>query len=160
MLTNLSFLISSFGKTLPQNLELDLKMRCKCDRCAAVLGCTEDCGSLKLSTDAGATVLFNRKLVGNGNIRILMEVKNEDELKDKFKITKCHWFHTLHVGKSFFLNNLASVCGWIYLAAWMVAFYPQVITNFNKKSVSGLNLDFVCLNVTGMLLFCLFFLKR
>lgn len=40
------------------------------------------------------------------------------------------------------------VLGWISFAAWSVSFYPQVILNFRRKSVVGLNFDFVLLNLT------------
>ncbi|ESR60430.1 hypothetical protein CICLE_v10016221mg [Citrus x clementina] len=40
------------------------------------------------------------------------------------------------------------VLGWISFVAWSVSFYPQVILNFRRKSVVGLNFDFVLLNLT------------
>ncbi|KAF9663568.1 hypothetical protein SADUNF_Sadunf17G0064900 [Salix dunnii] len=38
--------------------------------------------------------------------------------------------------------------GWIAFFSWSVSFYPQVILNFRRKSVVGLNFDFVVLNLT------------
>ncbi|KAJ0111369.1 hypothetical protein Patl1_02919 [Pistacia atlantica] len=38
--------------------------------------------------------------------------------------------------------------GWISFISWSVSFYPQVILNFRRKSVIGLNFDFVVLNLT------------
>lgn len=38
--------------------------------------------------------------------------------------------------------------GWFAFAAWSCSFYPQVILNFRRKSVVGLNFDFVLLNLT------------
>ncbi|GFY87280.1 PQ-loop repeat family protein [Actinidia rufa] len=46
------------------------------------------------------------------------------------------------------LEVLSSVLGWIAFAAWSISFYPQVILNFRRKSVVGLNFDFVVLNLT------------
>ncbi|KAH7532408.1 hypothetical protein FEM48_Zijuj04G0016400 [Ziziphus jujuba var. spinosa] len=40
------------------------------------------------------------------------------------------------------------VLGWIAFAFWAACFYPQVILNFRRKSVVGLNFDFVVLNLT------------
>ncbi|KAL5793312.1 hypothetical protein ACOSP7_001906 [Xanthoceras sorbifolium] len=40
------------------------------------------------------------------------------------------------------------VFGWISFASWSVSFYPQVILNFRRKCVVGLNFDFVVLNLT------------
>ncbi|XP_052194988.1 cystinosin homolog [Diospyros lotus] len=41
-----------------------------------------------------------------------------------------------------------NVFGWTAFVAWSVSFYPQVILNFRRKSVVGLNFDFVVLNLT------------
>lgn len=38
--------------------------------------------------------------------------------------------------------------GWIAFFSWSISFYPQVIMNFRRKSVVGLNFDFVVLNLT------------
>ncbi|KAI3931422.1 hypothetical protein MKX01_040339 [Papaver californicum] len=40
------------------------------------------------------------------------------------------------------------VLGWIAFFSWSFSFYPQVILNFRRKSVVGLNFDFVVLNLT------------
>ncbi|CAM8888379.1 hypothetical protein QQ045_026817 [Rhodiola kirilowii] len=40
------------------------------------------------------------------------------------------------------------VLGWTAFASWSVSFYPQVILNYRRKSVVGLNFDFVVLNLT------------
>ncbi|XP_076885116.1 cystinosin homolog [Bidens hawaiensis] len=46
------------------------------------------------------------------------------------------------------LKALSNVFGWIAFCAWSISFYPQVILNFKRKSVVGLNFDFVVLNLT------------
>ncbi|KAI3813112.1 hypothetical protein L1987_17828 [Smallanthus sonchifolius] len=46
------------------------------------------------------------------------------------------------------LKVLSTVFGWIAFCAWSISFYPQVVLNFNTKSVVGLNFDFVVLNLT------------
>ncbi|XP_010528197.1 PREDICTED: cystinosin homolog [Tarenaya hassleriana] len=40
------------------------------------------------------------------------------------------------------------VVGWIAFASWSISFYPQLILNFRRKCVVGLNFDFVLLNLT------------
>lgn len=40
------------------------------------------------------------------------------------------------------------VFGWIAFFSWSISFYPQVLLNFRRKSVVGLNFDFVVLNLT------------
>ncbi|KAL3868803.1 hypothetical protein ACJMK2_041562 [Sinanodonta woodiana] len=51
---------------------------------------------------------------------------------------------------------ISSVIGWIYFAAWTISFYPQVYENFRRKSVVGLNFDFLGLNITGFFTYGLF----
>ncbi|XP_004488939.1 cystinosin homolog [Cicer arietinum] len=38
--------------------------------------------------------------------------------------------------------------GWFAFVCWSISFWPQVILNFRRKSVVGLNFDFVVLNLT------------
>lgn len=44
---------------------------------------------------------------------------------------------------------LSTVIGWVYFAAWSISFYPQVILNWQRKSVVGLSFDFTVLNFVG-----------
>ncbi|XP_010248793.1 PREDICTED: cystinosin homolog isoform X3 [Nelumbo nucifera] len=41
-----------------------------------------------------------------------------------------------------------NVFGWIAFFSWSLSFYPQVILNFRRKCVVGLNFDFLVLNLT------------
>lgn len=49
-----------------------------------------------------------------------------------------------------------TVIGWIYFAAWSISFYPQVFENYRRKSVVGLNFDFLLYNITGFISYGLF----
>ncbi|XP_077980966.1 cystinosin-like [Glandiceps talaboti] len=49
------------------------------------------------------------------------------------------------------LNIVIAVVGWMYFVAWSVSFYPQVVLNFRRKSVVGLNFDFLSYNLTGFI---------
>lgn len=40
--------------------------------------------------------------------------------------------------------------------AWSVSFYPQILDNFRRKSVIGLNFDFLSLNIVGFSLYGLY----
>nr|CAB3234404.1 cystinosin-like [Phallusia mammillata] len=51
---------------------------------------------------------------------------------------------------------LNTVVGWIYFVAWSVSFYPQVILNFRRKSVVGLNFDYLAYNITGFIAYGLY----
>jgi len=55
--------------------------------------------------------------------------------------------------KSKSVDTLSTVIGWIYFVAWSISFYPQIIDNFRRKSVIGLNFDFVALNIVGFTLY-------
>ena len=48
------------------------------------------------------------------------------------------------------------VVGWIYFVAWSISFYPQIIENFRRRSVVGLNFDFLAFNITGFVAYGVF----
>ncbi|XP_041059844.1 cystinosin-like isoform X1 [Carcharodon carcharias] len=54
------------------------------------------------------------------------------------------------------LRIVCQVIGWIYFLAWSISFYPQVIENWKRKSVVGLNFDFLALNLTGHIAYGMF----
>lgn len=49
---------------------------------------------------------------------------------------------------SFPLEITYQTLGWIAFVSWSISFYPQVFLNCRRKSVVGLNFDFVVLNLT------------
>ncbi|CAA2971991.1 cystinosin homolog [Olea europaea var. sylvestris] len=49
---------------------------------------------------------------------------------------------------SIYLKVSYNVLGWTAFVSWSISFYPQVILNFRRKSVVGLNFDFLLLNLT------------
>jgi uncharacterized protein with PQ loop repeat len=55
----------------------------------------------------------------------------------------------IDVARSSLLNIFIQIVGWIYFAAWSISFYPQIILNFRRRSVIGLNFDFLALNILG-----------
>nr|ACO14789.1 Cystinosin homolog [Caligus clemensi] len=60
------------------------------------------------------------------------------------------------VMKSEALDIFSQVIGWSYFIAWSISFYPQVYENWRRKSVIGLNFDFLFLNTVGFTLYSLF----
>ncbi|XP_039523317.1 cystinosin [Pimephales promelas] len=48
------------------------------------------------------------------------------------------------------------IIGWIYFLAWSVSFYPQAFENWKRRSVVGLNFDFLALNLTGFVAYSVF----
>ncbi|WKX99497.1 hypothetical protein Q1695_014408 [Nippostrongylus brasiliensis] len=51
--------------------------------------------------------------------------------------------------KSAVIASLVMIVGWSYFTAWSVSFYPQIFLNYKRKSVVGLNFDFLVLNIVG-----------
>ncbi|XP_055848767.1 cystinosin homolog isoform X1 [Episyrphus balteatus] len=65
-------------------------------------------------------------------------------------------FMRVKVANSMPIVYISSVFGWVYFIAWSISFYPQIYTNFKRKSVVGLNFDFLALNFIGFLLYSIF----
>jgi cystinosin len=65
-------------------------------------------------------------------------------------------FVRVDVMKSVALETISSVVGWMYFVAWSVSFYPQIYENFKRKSVIGLNFDFLTLNLVGFTVYSTF----
>ncbi|XP_049844348.1 cystinosin homolog [Schistocerca gregaria] len=65
-------------------------------------------------------------------------------------------FVRLTIQHSDFLYHASIVVGWVYFAAWSISFYPQIYINWKRKSVVGLNFDFLSLNILGFILYSLF----
>uniref|UniRef100_A0A1B6DT44 Cystinosin homolog n=1 Tax=Clastoptera arizonana TaxID=38151 RepID=A0A1B6DT44_9HEMI len=65
-------------------------------------------------------------------------------------------FVRVTVEKSFELDYISQIIGWIYFFAWSISFYPQIYENYLRKSVIGLNFDFLALNIVGFCLYGLF----
>ncbi|KAK6022169.1 Lysosomal Cystine Transporter, partial [Ostertagia ostertagi] len=59
------------------------------------------------------------------------------------------FYLSVTVLKSSLVNALVMIVGWAYFTAWSVSFYPQIILNYQRKSVVGLNFDFLVLNIQG-----------
>lgn len=65
-------------------------------------------------------------------------------------------FLRITVAKSAILAYVSTFVGWIYFIAWSVSFYPQILTNYRRRAVTGLNFDFLALNVVGFALYATF----
>lgn len=62
----------------------------------------------------------------------------------------------LTITRSIWLAVFGQIVGWIYFVAWSVSFYPQCYVNFKRKSVIGLNFDFISLNLTGFTCYAIY----
>lgn len=65
-------------------------------------------------------------------------------------------FVRIIVANSSSIILISFIVGWIYFVAWSVSFYPQIWINFKRKSVVGLNFDFLALNLLGHTLYAIF----
>merc|ERR1712126_34928 len=94
---------------------------------------------------------FNLSLVPTmaGHVDVVVRSQNNN--------TDCsNAFVRVSVTKSDVLSLVIVIIGWIYFLAWSISFYPQIIENFRRKSVIGLNFDFLSLNVVGFTLYGLY----
>jgi len=60
------------------------------------------------------------------------------------------------ITRNAWLKVFGTIVGWIYFLAWSVSFYPQCYINFKRKSVIGLNFDFISLNLTGFTCYAIY----
>ncbi|XP_072294644.1 cystinosin [Eucyclogobius newberryi] len=98
---------------------------------------------------AGSTgASFNVSALAVGQVTAVFR-SNRSDLSGPLRIR----FLVIH---SSVLDLLSQVIGWIYFLAWSVSFYPQAWENWTRKSVVGLNLDFLALNLTGFIAYSVF----
>nr|XP_018915761.1 PREDICTED: cystinosin homolog isoform X1 [Bemisia tabaci]XP_018915762.1 PREDICTED: cystinosin homolog isoform X1 [Bemisia tabaci]XP_018915763.1 PREDICTED: cystinosin homolog isoform X1 [Bemisia tabaci]XP_018915764.1 PREDICTED: cystinosin homolog isoform X1 [Bemisia tabaci]XP_018915765.1 PREDICTED: cystinosin homolog isoform X1 [Bemisia tabaci] len=71
-------------------------------------------------------------------------------------VSTMHAVTEVYVQHSVILSYVSFVIGWLYFAAWSISFYPQLYTNYTRKSVVGLNFDFLMLNLIGFTLYSAF----
>ncbi|GJQ70983.1 hypothetical protein Trydic_g897 [Trypoxylus dichotomus] len=65
-------------------------------------------------------------------------------------------FAKIDIYRNQIIEILSIIIGWTYFFTWTVSFYPQVYENHKRKSVVGLNLDYVVVNITGYATYALF----
>lgn len=62
-------------------------------------------------------------------------------------------FLRVNVAISEALVYISHIVGWIYFTAWSVVFYPQIYSNYKRKSVVGLNFDLIALCFVGFVMY-------
>ncbi|KRT83954.1 hypothetical protein AMK59_294, partial [Oryctes borbonicus] len=65
-------------------------------------------------------------------------------------------FITVQIYKNQAIEILSIIIGWAYFFTWSISFYPQAYENYKRRSVVGLNFDFVVVNITGYVLYSMF----
>ena len=68
---------------------------------------------------------------------------------NQVNISSNYDFLLIDVARSHLISVFVQLVGWIYFFAWSISFYPQIILNFRRQSVIGLNFDFLALNLIG-----------
>ncbi|EYC20404.1 hypothetical protein Y032_0022g607 [Ancylostoma ceylanicum] len=86
--------------------------------------------------------------------RLAAESCRSSNQPDSSNTTECNQmlqglYLEVTVLKSSLVAALVMVVGWAYFTAWSVSFYPQIILNIQRRSVIGLNFDFLVLNIVG-----------
>ena len=83
------------------------------------------------------------------------QLVTNDSAPDVKEIVKCPIIR-ISVYHSLTLHTLEIIIGWAYFFAWTLSFYPQIFENFKRKSVIGLNFDFLVLNTYAFVCYFLF----
>ncbi|RCN46062.1 cystinosin domain protein [Ancylostoma caninum] len=88
--------------------------------------------------------------------RLIVEICRSANQLDSSNTTECiemlkGLYLEVTVLKSSLVAALVMVVGWAYFTAWSVSFYPQMLLNIQRRSVIGLNFDFLVLNIVGFL---------
>ncbi|XP_059219069.1 cystinosin homolog isoform X1 [Stomoxys calcitrans] len=111
-----------------------------------------DLDPMEFSIMAGSTQ--NQTILINGLKPGHLEVTAESQPNEKWVVEDIYLRITVANSEAIIYTSL--IFGWIYFVAWSVSFYPQIWTNFKRKSVVGLNFDFVFLNIVGFTLYSIF----
>ena len=62
----------------------------------------------------------------------------------------------ISVYKSEDVKLMSISMGWIYFSSWVVIFWPQIYCNWKKKSVIGLNFDYLAIVLTDLSLYTVY----
>merc|ERR1711970_245590 len=100
--------------------------------------------AVDIAPDTNITITVVPRQAGHVDI-VAVAPDNVTDTKDAFV--------RVVVMKSQTVELISTIIGWIYFAAWSVSFYPQIVDNFRRKSVIGLNFDFLALNIVGFSLY-------
>ena len=77
-------------------------------------------------------------------------------INEKFDFSAKEAFIRLNVRRNKAIDVISVVIGWLYFIAWSVSFYPQIYSNYKRKSVIGLDFNYLALNNVGFICYSLF----
>ncbi|OWF56316.1 cystinosin-like isoform X2 [Mizuhopecten yessoensis] len=104
--------------------------------------------NITANNSQGVQIRLTPVHAGNLNVGVNSSSEELTGLKDTF--VRLSIFHSSAI---VYINI---VIGWVYFVAWSVSFYPQVYENWKRKSVIGLNFDFLAYNITGFIAYSFF----
>lgn len=81
-----------------------------------------------------------------GSVIVYFTAKKLDSNNNTLNLNTDNAFFQISIGRSDVIYYISAICGWCYFLAWITSMYPQVVINFTKKSVVGLNFDYVVSN--------------
>ncbi|XP_067678339.1 cystinosin-like [Haliotis asinina] len=163
--TKLTFSSSSLSVETQASTQIDLKLDHKLNESAVVyftyqigdgdIETTEKTQLIQPIPNVTVTTEVTKVTVnvtgvspGHLNLGVNSSAEELEDLDDQFvRVDIIH---------SSALSVINAVIGWMYFVAWSVSFYPQVYSNFKRKSVVGLNFDFLSYNITGFLAYGFF----
>lgn len=108
--------------------------------------------------DTNVTITFKPNTFGDklvyfsstetaGHAEIVCQVTQQPQIR--YHIDDSSAYISINIGKDNNLDIVIIIVGWLYFFAWSLSFYFQVILNYQRKSVIGLNFDFLALNLLG-----------
>ena len=138
----------SFELYLTKNLSEDVSVTIEVQHPDLVSVNTSSIYITKNDTKKKWDILINGRSAGHSIISLNVTPNNVTDYSQAFvRVT---------IEKSDILYHISTVVGWIYFLAWSVSFYPQIYSNYKRKSVVGLNFDYLSLNLVGFILYALF----
>jgi cystinosin len=102
------------------------------------------------SSSENRTKNVNLLALNPGHAEVTVNITPSDIVDDS------NIFIRVIVANSSAIILLSLTVGWVYFAAWSISFYPQIWYNFKRKSVVGLNFDFLALNLLGHTVYAIF----
>ncbi|UJR27436.1 hypothetical protein I4U23_008725 [Adineta vaga] len=99
-------------------------------------------------------IVFHNHTISDQSQEIVVIGRHEGHLvvtaqSSQVNISTSVDFLLIDIARSHTTNIFIQIVGWIYFIAWSISFYPQIILNFQRRSVIGLNFDFLALNILG-----------
>lgn len=142
----------NLNKAVPENITVDVKVYS-----GPGLISFDNVSTQILSNSSYTSVVYEANTFGDkivqfhtkrlaGHAEIVCQVSKKPK---NITIDDSNAYISIDIGKSHELSVIISIVGWIYFVAWSLSFYFQVILNYQRKSVIGLDFDFLALNLVG-----------